>query len=568
MTGGVNLEGSRRGPAALLALAAVVGLTSCAGGPPAAPPLQEAASSCTSLAAPIDAALIGLPTRGASVTSATLMPAAALIPGPFTLAITAATPQYCKVLGRIAPINANSPAIEFQINLPTQWNGRALQYGGGGFNGTLVSGLGLTAASRPDKPSPLMLGYVTVGTDSGHQTPPTGVLQAFALDDEALVNFAYASYKKVHDIAVELTKRRFGRAPDRYYFMGLSEGGREGLTMAQRFPRDFDGIVSRVPVINWVALTHAQVRNSLALRGEGWIPPAKVKLVDDAVLAACDAADGVADGLVANEAGCRARFDITRLRCAAGSTAETCLSDAQLLAAVALHSPYTFDFDLANGVRSYPGYGVGGENAPGNYPLGGWRGWWSGSAPPVVPATASHGRMWLYASGTIQYFIARDPNFDLSRYDPNAFAARVRQVSDLMDSTNPDLSAFAARGGKLIVMENLADYAQSPHAGIEYFRSVVARMGATAVDAFARLYTVPGADHIAEGAPANVDMLETLSAWVERGQAPGPLQVVMQERTPPFAVTRSLPLCRWPAYPHYRGSGDQMQAQSFDCRTP
>src|SRR5258706_12368025 len=284
-----------------------------------------------------------------------------------------ALPQHCRVIGEIAPVDAKAPPIRYQVNLPTQWNGRAVQYGSGGFNGVLITGTALAPAGRPDRPAPLARGYVTYGTDSGHQNAPGVPLQAFSLNEEALVNFAHASYKKVKDVAVALVERRYGRKPERVYFIGSSEGGREGLTMAQRYPADFDGVFSRVPVINWTALQHAGTRNGLAQMGEGWIHPAHVKLVHDAVLAACDAADGIADGLVADYAGCLKRFDVMKLRCSgsnAGNT-DTCLTEAQIKAVQALHSDYRFEFPLANDVRSYPRWPAGGPNHPGNFPVGG-----------------------------------------------------------------------------------------------------------------------------------------------------------------------------------------------------
>jgi feruloyl esterase len=145
-----------------------------------------------------------------------------------------------------------------------------------------------------------------------------------------------------------------------------------------------------------------------------------------------------------------------------------------------------------------------------------------------------------------------------------AVAPRVREVSALMDSTNPDLSAFDARGGKLIVLENLADYAQSPYAGIAYHASVVRRMGRDTVDRFFKLYTAPGVDHVGAGAPGSVDMLAALADWVERGRAPAGLQLVEQDPKPPFAVRRARPLCEWPAWPRWRG-GDAASAASFVC---
>ena len=213
--------------------------------------------ACAALTAPVSASAMGLPTRGASIDSAIWVESAPLkvaerAPTP-AARVSPATPAHCRVLGRIASVNAKSPPILFQVNLPLQWNGRSVQYGGGGFNGTLTNALGLLPGQRLDTPTPLAQGFVTVGTDSGHQSGPQDIPQAFALDEEALVNFAHASYKKVRDVSMVLTERAFGRKPDKMYFMGSSEGGREGLVMAQRYPADFDGIFSRVPVISWTA---------------------------------------------------------------------------------------------------------------------------------------------------------------------------------------------------------------------------------------------------------------------------------------------------------------------------
>jgi tannase/feruloyl esterase len=533
---------------------------SCASTPPSP---AEPAAACAALMVTIPAFALGLPSGDARVQSAQFVEASALnVPeaGP----VVPALPRHCQVIGEIAALDPAAPAIRFQVNLPVDWNGRAVQFGGDGFNGVLITGLAFPPAARPDFPAPLAHGYVTYGTDSGHQNAPGVPLQAFALNEEALLNFAHAAYKKVKDVAVALIRLRYGRPPEQVYFVGSSEGGREGLAMAQRYPRDFDGVFSRVPVINWTALQHAGARNGLAQMGEGWIRPAHIRLVHDAVLAACDADDGVRDGIVSDYAGCRSRFDSTKLRCT-GPTGDGCLSEAQVRAVQALHSPYAFQFSLAHGVRSYPAWGVGGENAPGNFPVGGWRAWFTGEAPPVSPPAQNNSRAWQFGSGAIQYFYARDGKYDLRKYDPNRFRERILQVSGLMDSMNPDLSAFRARGGKLIMLEHMADYAQSPYAGIEYWQSVVARMGQAGVDPFARLYVAPGVDHVGTGAPANIDMLSVLADWVERGRAPGDLEVVAQDRVPPFAVSGSRPLCRWPTYPHYKG-GAQNRAGSYECR--
>lgn len=532
--------------------------------------------ACVQLKGNISAVDIGLPTRGASIQSAELvapepLKASELPFGPLPpyLAVVPATPEYCKVTGEIAPVDEKAPPIRFEVNLPTKWNGSSVQFGGGGFNGTLITGLGLPPLARADQPSPLAQGFVTYGTDSGHQTEHGKPPQTFALNDEALVNFAYASYKKVRDTAVELMQRRYGRKPAKLYFVGFSEGGREGLTMAQQFPNDFDGILSGVPVINWVGLQSAGTRVGAAQFNGGWLDPERVKLFNDAVLAACDRLDGLADGIVSNYEACKRAFDITKLVCKAGAQPpdgqSLCLSRAQLEAVRLMHSELDLGFAVANGVHTYPGWGLGGEAAQGSGTVGGWVSWQTGVDAPTLPPGRKNSRAWLYGSGAVQYFFARDPNFDASKFDPARFVDRMKRVSSLMDSTNPDLSKFAAHGGKLIMYENMADYAQSPDAGIEYYKSVIAAMGTDKVDNFLQLLVLPGADHLGTGAPASVDLMEPLVAWVEKDQKPAKLVVAAQQPKAPFTVTATRPLCRYPSYPQYTG-GDANSAQSFQCK--
>ena len=223
---------------------------------PAATMIEDADLLCRGLAEASDAVRID---------SATLQAPSQLIVferGPTPAArVAPANPAFCRVLGHIEPTDPKAPPINFEVNLPVEWNGRSVQYGGGGFNGILVTGLGLPPAYPFDTPSPLARGFVTYGTDSGHETKPGEPPQIFALNDEAFENFAHRSYKKVRDAAVALMVRAYGKPPEKMYFMGSSEGGREALTMAQRYPDDFDGILARVPVINWVGLQHAGTRS-------------------------------------------------------------------------------------------------------------------------------------------------------------------------------------------------------------------------------------------------------------------------------------------------------------------
>jgi len=510
---------------------------------------------------------IGIPSGAATVMAAVIVEASPLgvadrAQSP-AAAVHPALPRRCKVQGRIAPLDPHAPDIEFLVNLPLQWNGRSVQYGGGGFNGTLGTADLLLPAARYDQPPPLAQGYVTYATDSGHQNVLRRDIQAFALNDEALANFAHASYKKVRDVAVAVMKAAYGRAPVKMYFVGSSEGGREGLAMAQRYPADFDGIFSRVPVLQWTGLQHAGLRDGLALLHGGWMNHAHVRLVEDAVLAACDAADGAADGIVSDPVGCRSRFDVRKLRCA-GAAAANCLTDAQVRAVQTLHSRLELGVELANGLHGYPGRGPSGEATPAGASTGGWEAWWTGTRSPDIPPVPANGIAWTYGTGAIRYFYARDPKADLHTYKASDHAARVREVSALMDATDPDLSAFRAHGGKLILLENLGDYAQSPYAGIEYHDAVAQRMGRPAVDDFFKLYTAPNVDHVGTGGPANADLFGALVAWVEQGRTPAGLVLVEQEYRQPFAVKRSRPLCEWPQFPRYR-AGDIDAAGSFAC---
>lgn len=511
----------------------------------------------------IGAAAIGLPSGDATVQSAQWQ--------------AAALPAHCRLLGAIAPRTASAQPIQFQVNLPAAWNGKALQYGGGGYNGTLITGLAPLRDAAPTDPLPLARGYATLGTDSGHQAAafPASEPGAFALDDEMLENFAFASYKKVHDVAAQLMQRLYGRSPAHFYYFGGSEGGREGLTMAQRFPADYDGIVSVVPVIGWTGLFHAFVRNQLPQFGD-WLDAAKTPLIARAVADACDALDGLADGVIHHHEACQARVDLAPLRCAGGAdTGPGCLSDAEIALLRAVHSPYEFPFPLAHGLIGYPGWLWGHEDSLDGPTATSLVRWVSGTAAPTHPPNAqTAATQWLYGSNWIRFAIARDRGFDVRGYRPGDFRARVQQTSALMDSTDPDLSAFFARGGKLIIRENTGDRAQSATMGFDYHRALVARLGAERVEAAVRLYVSPASTHTGnarsvttrEPVPTMVDLLDPLDRWVSTGQAPADALVQTRHAaTAPFAVEATRPLCRWPRYPHHVG-GDARLAASYECR--
>jgi feruloyl esterase len=442
---------------------------------------QTAAEACSALAsAVVSKDQIGLPTNGARVTTATLVEA------------TSTLPEYCQVLGVIAPVDSTKGYdINFRVNFPTAWNSKAMHFGGGGFNGSVVAGTGLAPSAPPDTTPPLGLGYSTFGSDSGHTS---AVGTTFGSREESLVNFGYAQLKKTRDVAVQLMARRYGSAPSKTYWVGSSQGGREGLTVAQRFPADYDGILVRVPVLNFTGLQIQGWRYGQALAKPGawkyanpYVADAdlKLKTLSDAALAACDAADGLVDGVIANYRGCG--FKTTSLpRCAVGVDLDNCLTDAQLNMVDALHTPMNYGYTVANGLNSYPGWGWGGENNP----SGNWLSWVTGS-------TAMGGNIVSFGNQFVQNFIAQNPAYDVSTFDPTSttWKARILAVAEIVDSTNPDLSAFFARGGKLIIQEQTGDYARSPFATFNYYDSMVAKHGQSTTDRFVRLYSTPGANH-------------------------------------------------------------------------
>jgi hypothetical protein len=511
----------------------------------------------------IDGSDIGVPGGGVRINSAEMQTVVASPAEP------GATREYCKVLGAVAPVDANAPPVNFEVNLPLQWNGRALQYGGGGTNGVLITGLAPLRDARADTPVPVARGFATWGTDAGHDNKQLTEPHAFALNREALVNMAYAAYKKTHDAGRRIATAFYGRAPAKIYFYGGSEGGREALLMAQRYPADFDGIVSAVPVLNYTGINLVQGQLGVLQQKGGWLNPQKVKTLKNAVNTACDMLDGLADGVISAFEKCLTVFDPAALRCANGAdTGDNCLSDAQIEADRIVHRPFAYPFPLMNGVTSFPGWTYGSEDQP-----GGMIDSVTGREPPQFPLDSEKGQSvrWINYSGFVRYYIAQDPKFNPLTFSPGQFSARLMEISQLFDTTNADLSAFAGRGGKLIIKGNGADYQRSVLQEIGYYKAVVAKMGPRA-DQFIRFYVTPGVNHPGNGllasgdsVPAKVDLLGVLDEWAGEGHAPAALVQVTQERRAPFMVTASRPMCLYPAFPHYDGKGDPQHATSFSC---
>jgi len=496
----------------------------------------------------IPASAIGLPTGGATVETAT--------------AVTASEPRnvsgdFCKVTGIIKNATASTAVFEFEVNLPNTWNGRSLQMGGGGYDGSLVNALGQYTLQLPGEDTPLKSGYVTLGSNGGHRGGQ-GFDGTFGLDDEALLNYGKQSIKKTHDVAMAIIRKAYGRAPQRSYFIGGSQGGHEALDAAARYPDDYDGVVAHFPAYNVTMLHLGSWNVGRALyadNGAGWMDAAHVKLITDAVLAKCDALDGAKDGIISNVAGCDAAFDAKTLRCANGGTGDNCLSDAQLKAVAKITSQYKPGFSIA-GMDAFPRWALleGATFAgPSNF---------GKVSQPSNPLSGNEPLLYSAGDGTIKFIITRDPKFDTLRFDPAQYKARVATVASIMDVTDQSLEKFRAKGGKIIMTHGTADDFITPHNSIAYYKRQVAQFGQSRLDSFVRFYVIPGFGHGFGTFNAKFDALPALEQWVENGKAPAGL--VAKDGNPNASRTR--PLCEYPKFPKFTGAaGAENVAASFTC---
>ena len=504
-------------------------------------------AACASLQGlSIAASAIGLPTSGAVVQTA--------VP----VAKDPANGDFCKVTGIVKPQNPSSPNLEFAVNLPLAWNRRVLQMGGGGYNGSLVTGLTGFTLQPAGVDNPLKQGFVTVGTDGGHKSPP-GFDGSFGVDDEALRNFGKESVKKGHDAAIEVIRKAYGRAPERSYFIGGSQGGHEALDAAARYPNDYDGVVAHYPAYN-VTMLHLGSLNAgravYAGGGAAWLNPAKTKLVTDAVYAKCDELDGARDGTIGNVKACTAAFDVKTLRCANGTdSGDTCLSDAQLGAVARIASDYKPGFAIA-GMDTFPRWALL-EGAlfrdRSNF----------GQVPqPSNPLSGKEPLLYTVGDQTAKFIISRNPKLDTMTFDPKQWQSRIAAVASIMDVTDVSLAPFKAKGGKIILTHGTADDFITPHNTELYYQRQVKQFGQSGVDGFMRFYMIPGFGHGFGPFNAKIDSLKALQNWVERGQAPAGLTAVDGNPN----ANRTRPLCEWPTWPKFTGApGTENNAASFTC---
>ncbi|MFD2422517.1 tannase/feruloyl esterase family alpha/beta hydrolase [Amycolatopsis pigmentata] len=544
-----TLRFHEHGPALAVGLAAVLAVSMLS--PPAGASatgggvvVNGAAAACAALSGTrIPAHDIGLPTRGAVVDSAGL-DAADPAKG---------TPEFCLVTGHVIGVDPAAPPVNFEVNLPTDWNLRTLHLGGGGLDGTVVTGLAaFGTAIAPGQVPAIDLGYVTFGSDGGSSvgTNPPG---SFALNATALANYSGEAVKRTRDTAITIVRRYYGRSPNHQYFAGGSKGGQEALAAAERYGEDYDGIVAYFPAdqqtmdLSWYHL------QQVAYGAPGaYLDPAKQQLFEQALLGTCDGLDGVVDGVISDVSTCRKSFRFTKLRCPGGAdTGDACLSDLQIATLEAGEAAYRVAFPLANGVRTVGGFPI----------LAG------GALSPYWLDSAGQGTSTLY-NGLDQpvnnYFYRQlttpPPALDLS-FDYRRYQARIQSVSAEYDTTDPDLDRFAGHGGKLIMVQGDADMLVPPAATDAFYDKVAERYGAKTKQ-FTRYYKVPGYGHGSGVFNLAWDSVAALDSWVTKGDAPE--HPVAYNGTTP-GQTR--PLCQYPGWPKYRGHGDAGVASGFRCVT-
>jgi len=537
--------------------------------PPLRRPRPLACAQLAGMAIPADA--IGLPTSGGIVTAAVVVAASGTG--------AAATPEYCRVSASIAPANSPAPNILFQVALPTQWNAKAVMFGGGGFDGSIPEVAGNVPNGPLDQRTPLGRGYATFASDSGHQANALASQDGrWGLSDEAVRNFGGDALKKTRDASVFLIEARYAAGPPkRSYFTGGSTGGREALAAIQRWPADWDGAVAWYPAWNDAAALLAGQHLNLALAQPGAYPdPAKRLVIYQAAIEACDALDGVADGLISNVQQCNAIFDPNTatvggapVRCPGGvDTGDSCLSDAQIAALQTLNTGAKFDFFLASRETQYPGSNVWGadlgitSNPSPFEPVVTFLAF--GTSQPAMPMPTTAPYVSVLTDQWIKFVVTRDPSFNSLTLDPEhpgPWASRISELSTQLD-TSTDISAFAVRGGKLLLAHGQADVLVSTRATEQYYQRLQAQMGPDFVDTFVRYYEVPGLGHAFSSVfNATWDSLTALEQWVERGVGPRGQLTTDTAGIP----GRTRPLCDYPKWPQYKGSGDVNAAASFVC---
>ncbi|ARN19590.1 hypothetical protein A4W93_06490 [Piscinibacter gummiphilus] len=494
-----------------------------------------AGASCAIGAPTPDActALGGLKVEAGTVEGAERFSAGEVIKGGETEGATAAA-DMCRARVRLQPVAGSD--IKVEVWMPETWNGRMQGFGGAGFDGGLSPG-GAATLNRA-----VVQGYAAVQTDVGHKAVP-GLAPWVHKQPEKVIDFGHRGNHLAAVVAKEVIAARYGRPSTHAYFLGCSNGGREGLMEVTRYPSDYDGVIVGAPARRYLEILTKLIWNYDAVLGPGGAPQLddKLGLVHRAIMRKCDALDGVTDGLLENPQACR--FDPAELKCR-GEASSTCLTGAEVSA---LRKVYDGP-RLSSGQSVMTGPALGSEGLKDN-----WSAW------ITTPQTRAYGQEFY------RWMVFDDPAWNVESFQLDRdYPLALRKIAPVVNATSADVGAFTRRGGKLIIYQGWDDPVISAAETIGYVDEVRKTLGPSA-EKSVRLYMVPGMGHCAGGPGATeFDLQPALEKWVEEGQPPGHLVATKADSPEGTGFTR--PLCPWPQTAHYDGKGSKRSASSFRCK--
>jgi hypothetical protein len=462
---------------------------------------------------------------------------------------SAGTTAHCRVVGLL------SPEIAFEVSLPAKWNGRFYMIGNGGHAGEAMD----APARVSQRNEALQLGFAFAQTNTGHDARKEPGATFVMSNPRKAIDYAYRAVHLTAITAKEITKEYYAAPVSRSYWNSCSNGGRQGLIKAQRFPEDFDGIVADSPWVDQTGFTIGAIWNQRAL-SEAALTPAKLALVASKVMAKCDAIDGLKDDLIDDPRKCS--FDPARdvPACHPGTDGPHCLTPAQAAAIAKVYSG-----PVSNGKPFFPGFMPGSEAV-----MSGLFGGGKGSGWLNVMVTTQPERKpadFNLAEGTMRYLVFRPPmpDYNYQTFDFDRDIHLLDDWSKQADAKDPDLSTFKMRGGKLIMTYGWADSILQPMMGVNYYEQAAARNGPDTTGFF-RLFMAPGMAHCGGGVgPDRRDSLTAMIDWVEKGQAP---DFIVASRMVENRVVRTRPLCPYPQVARYSGQGSIDNAANFRCVAP
>jgi Tannase and feruloyl esterase len=522
-----------------------------------------AASGQNTAAAPSCESLAQLTLSGAKISSATPVAAGAFTPPegptpnmPLEAGLTKALPAFCRILAQAVPSADSSIQIEVWMPL-SGWNGKFQAAGNGGFAGE-IDYRQMGVALRDN--------YATAGTDTGHSGSPVDASWALG-HPEKIIDFGHRGIHEMTRVAKAVIKAFYGGNPQHSYFGACSNGGRQALMEAQRYPEDYDGILAGAPANFWTHLLSSALWDAQATTSDraSYIPASKLPALANAVNSACDAQDGLADGILNDPRQCH--FDPSAMLCKEGDS-DTCLTSAQV---TALKKLYQGAYD-SRGRQIFPGFLPGGETGP-----GGWGLWIIGPEP-------GKGLLFAFNFGFFSSMVYEEPAWDYKGANlDQAVKAADDKMARLLNATDTNLRPFKAHGGKLILYHGWNDAAISAINTINYYNGVARALGAQNRDSFVRLYMAPGVQHCAGGPGAddfgqpgmlrakgpNENIQDALEHWVEKGAAPSTIIAAKRTSDDSAADTKmTRPLCPYPHVAKYKGAGDPNDAANFACAAP